>query len=355
MLRTAALRVADALVTMKVEKPVVVVAATPVVSRRGSLAASERGDGRSVMETIPEPVDEREDVDVETAPRESAARDAAAGRLIPVPAPEKPMETIRPEDIPPEPDVNPWETTEPAPDFQGEDKLERRPPVEDGEDRDMISPLSPEHDARSPVYYRPGRIDEEAATNPRASIASGSSSHSAAEHAVTGNSMGSSGSAAASRLSLTPASVEPLNQGPHGSPTASRLSLTPVTSHSSNRRSGSLSAQQPGLEVVRVLNDDDGLIPVVTPTGDAEDETAPALDCKIDRDSSFSHFRGFCEGAREALRLGDFGVKKNRKGASSTCLRDFPVNCAVCLIRQADFGRQMQVLPVRTRLEADRR
>ncbi|GAB1318860.1 SH3 domain-containing protein [Madurella fahalii] len=316
-LRTAALRIADVLATMKVEKQVA--AAPEATRRRDSFTASERGDGRSVIQTGPGVAEEPEDADVEATTRENVARGDAGCGVIAVPEREQPIETICPQDIPPEPDTNPWENTAPAPYIEAGEQLERRPPVEEGESRDLISPLTPDNRPGSPVFYHPGRLNEEAAANPRASIASRSSLHSTAERAVARNSVGSSGSLTASRLSLTPASAVPLSQGPHGSPAGSRLSLTPVTSHSSGRLSGSLSIQQPGLEVVKIPNDDyDGPIPLSPQTTDVglASGITSALDCKIDKNSSFFHFRGYCEGAKEALRQGDFGVKKNRKGAT---------------------------------------
>lgn len=315
-LRTVTLKVADVLATMKVDKPVVTAAEeTP---RRGSMAVSERGYNRSVIET--EPVgaaDKPKDADVRITRRESAGSGGVAG-VVAVSEPDQPIETIHPEDIPPEPDANPWKTTEPAADIEAEENLARRSLVEQGESRDLVSPLTPENNVKNPVFYHPGNPNEETAPNPRASTASYSSFHSAAGQDVSRSSMGSSASLTASRLSLTPASAAPLSQGPHGSPVGSRLSLTPVTSHSSGRWSGSLSMQQPGLEVAKILNDDDGLLPVSPQTTDAEpaNENTSVLDCNIDKNSSFSHFKGFCEGAKEALRQGNFGVKTNRKGVS---------------------------------------
>jgi hypothetical protein len=305
-LRAAALKIADVLVTMKVERPPASAALPAIEEETGKpetpepAMVREQNDGHTAAETSVGPTERLET----TAEANAQLKELVASKV------EQPIETIRPEDIPREPGANPWETTEPAPDLETAEESERRPPIQERGDPDLVSPLTTDNNAFGLMFSRRDRSDSQAAPQ-SPSIRSRSSFHSTTEQTVTRHSQGSFGSPIASR----PASGQPFAQGSAGSPAASRLSLTPVTSHSSNCRPGSVSSQQPGLEVVHSPNGDDGPIPIMPESTepDSASEAPQGLNCNIDRYSSFAHFGKFCQGAREALRTGEFGVRKNNK------------------------------------------
>ncbi|KAK0636925.1 hypothetical protein B0T17DRAFT_596321 [Bombardia bombarda] len=132
-----------------------------------------------------------------------------------------------------------------------------------------------------------------------------------------------------------------------------QLQLPPIPQHSLDLGL----PEQPGLEVVQTAPDNAGLMPVVTERDQpgliaVQQETArhphrrrpPDNDCTIDLDSSFYQYKGFCDGAKEAI-LGDLGVKKVKKlgmGANTTIV----AKCKKCMYEldwnlvEADLNRQ---------------
>ncbi|ODA76358.1 hypothetical protein RJ55_08204 [Drechmeria coniospora] len=106
---------------------------------------------------------------------------------------------------------------------------------------------------------------------------------------------------------------------------------------------------EPGLEVsARIIprsEMDAGLIPVETPATSVSDGThTPTGDCAIRPTSSFFHHKGFCEGAKEAIR-GDIGVRRTQKPVRRAFLRTV-ARCTSCLY-ELDFSQMEMDLTCR--------
>ena len=329
LVRTAALKIADVLVRMKLERPASnVLTAVEVVCEKDACTAMEAKAG---------PIEGWEDADTGKPKPESVSEVGDTVTMVKVIEPEQPppTEVFRLEDIPPEPDVDPWEVTGPVPDLETEGELERRPRVDTTGDPDLISPLTPSDETKQMLYGElERRINVQPPINkttlltfPRHSNAGSinESIHLPGLHSPEQDNLVSPlieaspglSPSIASRSSFPSTTGQQLIHPAQRSPAPSLLSLTTATSHSPSQRPGFPYFQQPGLEVVNTLIDD-GLIPVASETAKTGSihETSPVLDCNIDDSSSFARYRGFCEGAREALRGAAFGIRKDRKGVS---------------------------------------
>lgn len=318
LVRTAALKIADVLVRMKLERPVV--SPIPVAE------VVKEGDENDVVEARASPLEEWRDADGgKSAPGGVAGKPDSGSMVIDTPGPEP----FRPEDIPPEPDVNPWAVTEPVPDIETETGGERRLRVDTGGDPDLVSPLTPDegtkrvlggwaeqatnhHSSLEGVPIRPVSRHSDAGSirGPIQSTVSHSQVHDRGASPLTETNLGPT-PAIASQSSYHSTVNQPAANLGQPSHTPSSLSIVTAASEASSSLPQLEVIEQPGLEVVSDLIDD-GLIPVTTEAASVR-ALSPVLDCSIGPNSSFAHYKGFCEGANEALSAGAFYAKKDRK------------------------------------------
>ena len=323
LVRTAVLKIADVLVRMKLERPIV--SPIPVAE------VVKEGSPNLMMEAKAGPVEEWKEANGgDPVPGGVAGKPEPGAMVVNTPEPEPAPEPFRPEDILGEPDVNPWAVTEPVPDIETETGDERRLRVDTGGDPDPVSPLTPvegtrrvlggwaeqatnHHSSLEGVPIRPISQHSDAGSI-RGLIQSAVSHNQVHDRGVsplTETNPGPTPAIASQSSYISTANQPAANLGQPPSHTASSLSIATATSQASSSLPQPEVIEQPGLEVVSDLIDD-GLIPVTTEAASVR-ALSPVLDCSIGPNSSFAHYKGFCEGANEALSAGAFGVKKDRR------------------------------------------
>ncbi|KAB5536004.1 hypothetical protein GE09DRAFT_971710 [Coniochaeta sp. 2T2.1] len=279
------------------------------------------------------------------SPRDADSRQGSHGHAPP--EQESPViprqlyaESIRTEDIPPEPLINPWQpTVKPTFSVQVE-ALDPRPPPDrrrrvSSEDsgRPFTPPFIVSNAFGEPngTPPRPRRLDEgvevliheESARQatlrePRLSaqpIKLVPSSHRHSQASST-NSGRSSVFDPGARDSM----VSPVTD--HRVSVADEYNLSPVRtdSYASIPEDRPQAGDQPGLIVAQKAEDQPGLEPVLVGDGSAPGSGGPQPpiilrepNCNLTVDSSFYQLKGFCDGAKDIIR-GGVGVKKVRKG-----------------------------------------
>ncbi|KAK3369090.1 hypothetical protein B0T24DRAFT_352657 [Lasiosphaeria ovina] len=173
VLRTVAFKTAEVVVRMKLEHPHVEpelsvvsgMSRAPSASDTQQLAEQEAlgqpdapppdesAQLRSVMQSRAGPIQPWED---------DRATTTTATTVTPAAEVQRSAESVSPEEIPPEPPVNPWQPTEPLPlrlpEVKPEVVPERRPRLEG--DSDVVSPMTPSSDVVSGLATRHRRLDQ---------------------------------------------------------------------------------------------------------------------------------------------------------------------------------------------------